>query len=164
MEKITSRNNEKIKYACSLKKSGTRKSEGKLLAEGLRLCLDAARNGVEIETCFVLEKELANERVKPILSAAKSVFIIEEHIALKLADTKNPQGIFCVCTPAPSEKIIDAEGKYILLENIADPGNLGTAIRTAEAFGLSGAILKGCCDVFAPKALRASTLRRQPRL
>lgn len=156
MEKITSRNNEKIKYACSLKKAGARKSEGKLLAEGLRLCLDAAENGVEIDFCFISKKELENERVKPILNVAKASFIIEEHIALKLADTKNPQGIFCVCTPTPTEKIIDTNGKYILLENIADPGNLGTAIRTAEAFGLSGAVLKGCCDVFSPKALRAS--------
>ena len=47
-------------------------------------------------------------------------------------------------------------GKYIYLENLQDPGNLGTVIRTAEAFGLSGAIVRAGCDVFSPKALRAS--------
>ena len=156
MERITSRNNEKIKYACALKKAAVRSAEGKLLAEGLRLCADAAANGVAIESCFITEKLLQNEAAKPVLEAAQAVYRIDEPVAEKLADTKNAQGIFCVCSYKEPVTEIAPEGRYILLENLQDPGNLGTAIRTAEAFGLSGAVLCGCCDAFSPKALRAS--------
>lgn len=156
MEKITSRNNPKIKYACSLKKAAVSKSEGKVLAEGVRLCSDAALNGIEIETCFVSEELAGSEQCKYIMDKSKYTYIIESHVAGKLSDTKNPQGIFCVCALSQANAPIDYSGRYIFLENLRDPGNLGTVIRTAEAFGMSGVIIDGCCSPYSPKALRAS--------
>lgn len=156
MEKITSRNNPKIKYACSLKKSAARNEEKLLLAEGLRLCRDAAENGVNIEQCFLTEQLASSPECENIINVSKHTYIIDGHIAEKLADTKNPQGIFCVCEMPKAQEKIAFEGKYIFLENLRDPGNLGTVIRTAEAFGLSGAVLFGCCDAYSPKVLRAS--------
>ena len=156
MEKITSRKNEKIKFACQLKAADFRDSEGLLLAEGLRLCADAAENGVEIEACFLTEKMLEGKKCDNILAHSNHNYIIDEHIADKLADTKHPQGIFCICKKPQEKEQVDLQGKYIYLESIQDPGNLGTALRTAEAFGLSGAMLCGCCDAFSPKALRAA--------
>ena len=51
---------------------------------------------------------------------------------------------------------INSKGKYILLENVQDPSNLGAAARTAEALGIDGLIVSGGCDIYNPKALRAS--------
>lgn len=156
MEKITSRNNPKIKYACSLKKLSVSKSEGKVLAEGVRLCEDAALNGISIEACFVTESLAGSSECEYIIGKSKYTYIIENHVAEKLSDTKNPQGVFCVCELKNSAEKIDYSGKYIFLENLRDPGNLGTVIRTAEAFGMSGVIVNGCCSAFSQKALRAS--------
>ena len=155
MQKITGAANPKIKYACSLKKANRRESDY-LLAEGLRLCADAAQNGVEISMCFVSEKLLNNPQCTGILERAGQQYIIEEHLCAKLSDTKNPQGIFCVCKRPALEHTLDVNGKYLFLEEIRDPGNFGTIMRTAEAFGLSGMIVSGCCDAFSPKVMRAS--------
>ncbi|MBR2590710.1 MAG: RNA methyltransferase [Clostridia bacterium] len=154
MDIITSRANPKIKYACSLKKSsGTSEY---VLAEGLRLCEDAAQNGVEIEMCLLSEKMLASGQAGRIVAHSAHTYIIEEHICEKLTDTKHPQGIFCVCKKPSLTAQVDYSGKYLFLEQVRDPGNFGTIIRTAEAFGLSGVMASGCCEVFSQKVMRAS--------
>ena len=156
MDKISSRNNPKIKYACSLKRMSVSNSESKVLAEGVRLCSDAALNGVEIETCFITEELLGTDECKYIIDKSKYTYIIENHVAGKLSDTKNPQGVFCICALEKANAKIDYSGRYIFLENLRDPGNLGTVLRTAEAFGMSGVIVSGCCSAYSQKALRAS--------
>ena len=154
MERITSRNNAKIKYACSLKKAS--RESAYVLAEGLRLCEDAAQNGVEIDTCFLTEALAEDARGASVAAAAAKSFLIDTSVSEKLADTKNPQGIFCILKKPQLERAVDVHGKYLFLENIRDPGNFGTMLRTAEAFGLSGVITYGCCEAFSPKAMRAS--------
>lgn len=156
METITSRNNEKIKYACSLKESKFRLKESAVLIEGLRLCRDAALNNADIKSCFLCEEQYYSGKADIIVSAAEKVYIIEEHIAEKLSDTKSTQQIFCVCAMPDTPKEFNNGGAYVLLEKIRNPGNLGTILRTAEAFGLSGAVLCGCCDVYSPKVMRAA--------
>ena len=72
----------------------------------------------------------------------------------------NPQGVFCIAKMLDNSLIIDKIniiGTYSALEDIQDPGNMGTIIRTAEALGLDGIFLSdGCCDIYNPKVLRAS--------
>ena len=153
MEKITSRNNPKIKYACSLKNA---RETAFVLAEGLRLCRDAAENGIAISTCFLTEKMYQSGECAAILEASQASFLIEQSVSEKLAETKNPQGIFCICQKPQLSCEIDSSGKYLLLEQVRDPGNFGTMVRTAEAFGLSGILACDCCDAFSAKAMRAS--------
>lgn len=154
MEIISSRSNPKIKYACSLKKASG--DAAYVLAEGLRLCEDAAQNGVEIDSCFVSEKLADSLQVQSILRKSAHTYMVEEHVCEKLSDTKHPQGIFCICKKPALDTKPDYQGKYLFLENISDPGNFGTIVRTAEAFGLSGILAAGGCDPFAPKVMRAS--------
>ena len=154
MDCISSRNNAKIKYACSLKKA-SRDAEY-VLAEGLRLCEDAAENGVEIDTCFLSEGMWSSGQARSILDKSTHTYIIEKHVCEKLGDTKHPQGIFCICRKPAIHSDMDYSGKYLFLEQLRDPGNFGTILRTAEAFGLSGVISCGCCDAFSQKVMRAS--------
>ena len=90
-------------------------------------------------------------------SVARQTADIPDALAAYLADTDTPQGIFCICPIPSSEHVPDVERCYAALERIQDPGNLGTMIRTAEAFGLGGVMLTdGCCDPYSPKVLRSS--------
>ena len=162
MLKLTSRNNEKIKHAVKLcTDSSERKRTGCFFLEGLRLCCDAAINGNVAETVFVTENALSNhgEELVALIDSAKEVFVITEEISLKLSDTKNPQGVFCICKTLDKLNNIDKikyNGIYIALENVQTPGNLGAVARTAEALGLDGMIVSGGCDIYNPKALRAA--------
>lgn len=162
MLSITSRNNEKIKNAAKLcAESSYRKKTGKFFLEGLRLCCDAAENGIHPEEVFVTENALEKyaSEVEVLLASCSNVYVITEEIASKLSDTKNNQGVFCICKTLDKFSNIDKinyNGMYIAMENIQTPDNLGAAARTAEALGLDGIIVSGGCDIYNPKALRAA--------
>lgn len=160
MESITSRDNRRIKEAARLcADRGFREAQGRFLLEGLRLCADVAATTGLARTLFVTGRAL--ERYGDALAALQSrcgeCFCITEEVAAKLSDTKSPQGVFCVCArpeepdgPGPGEQIL-------LLERVSDPGNLGTILRTAEAFGVSRLIVSAdSADLYSPKTLRAS--------
>lgn len=162
METITSRNNEKIKLAAALMTSADkRKQTGLFLLEGARLCIDAVKSKMEIE-CLLLSKEASDrfrEEALIISKTAHSVYRITDELAHKISDTKHTQGIFCVCKMLDKTEDmdkIDYNGKYIALEDISNPLNLGSICRSAEAFGLSGIIIGGGCDIYNPKAQRAA--------
>lgn len=162
LEKITSKTNTKIKYAAKLvRDSSFRKKEKLFTVEGLRICLDAAESGIEIRDIFFTENEYSKHPgdLEKIFSHTKNIYECSEEIFKKLSDTGTPQGIFCVCAFGENIKpfsTLKDEGKYIALENIQDPSNLGAIARTAEALGIDGAILFDCCDVYNPKVLRGS--------
>ena len=157
---ITSRTNPSVKAAVTLRDSAKhRREQRRFFIEGLRLCRDAFQSGIEIECLFVTrgayEKNCGD--IEKIAGPAKETLFISDGVAQRLSDTVNPQGIFCVCKTPEISFTPKREGKYILLQNVADPSNVGAIIRTAEALGLDGAVLsKGGCDIFNPKALRAS--------
>lgn len=162
MLSITSRNNDKIKHAVKVcSDSSYRRKTNSFFLEGLRLCCDAAINGYVAETVFVTEKSLSEhgEEIKILLDSCKESFVITEEISLKLSDTKNPQGVFCICKILDKSIYIDKinyNGMYIALENVQTPANLGAVARTAEALGLDGIVVSGGCDIYNPKALRAA--------
>lgn len=161
LENITSKNNEKIKFAAAIKDSASqRKKNGKFFVEGARLCGDAALSGADILQFFFTEKakDKFPQFFEKIFSAAEESYCISEDVSRKLSDTQSPQGIFCVCGIDGKGSLgdkIDPNGKYILLENVQDPSNLGAVARTAEAMGVDGLIVSGGCDIYNPKALRA---------
>ena len=162
MENITSKNNDKIKSAVLLRGSASaRKKACAFFVEGARLCYDAALSGVDILQFFFTSdaKEKFSAYFDLVLSKSAEAFEISEDISRKLSDTQSPQGMFCVCKTvdkiAKADKI-NSKGKYILLENVQDPSNLGAVSRTAEALGVDGLIVSGGCDIYNPKALRAS--------
>lgn len=156
---IESRSNEKIKSAQKLASSSKyRRERNEFFLEGLRLCFDAFESGIGFSQLFFTEKarEKHGDKIEKIISGADNSYVITEDIAQKLSETQSSQGIFAVCRVRETRCDISADGKYIALESIQDPANLGAVIRTAEALGIDGAILSGCCDCYNPKALRAS--------
>lgn len=162
-EIITSKENPAVKHAARLLKSAKfRRQEEAFLAEGVRLCRDAAYSGVRILRMFYTEEALERypKDVELLREKAERAFLLSQQLAGGLSATVTPQGIFCVCAMLDKTDCLDkmdASGQLLGLEDIQDPSNLGTVLRTAEALGIGGVILtRGCCDVYSPKVLRGS--------
>jgi TrmH family RNA methyltransferase len=159
---ITSRKNEIIKAAAKLRDSSSvRREQNTFLAEGARLCADAADSGLLIRSVFFTEtaKNKYAAYLERIFSKAEQIYQIADSVAELLSDTRQPQGVFCTAElpkRTAAQNAIGQSGCYLALEEIQDPSNLGAVLRTAEALGVSGVVLAGsCCDPFGAKALRA---------
>ena len=159
MESITSLQNPKVKAYRELVSSAKERREQCLFVlEGLRLVLDVTRSGRTIKELY-FTKVLYNNNtddIEKLISLSDESYEISDSVAEKMSDTKSPQGIFAVVAKNNCNSEIDGAGKYILLENVQDPANLGAISRTAEALGITGIVVSGGCDVYSPKALRAS--------
>ncbi len=159
MEKITSKTNSLIKETKKLFTSSKERAEKEMFVlEGARLCFDAVNSDCEIKTVLITESCFEkNERfAKVLINKAESSYIITEEISSKISQTQTSQGIFALCKMKSNQSDIDYEKKYIALDCVRDPSNLGAVSRSAEALGISGIIVYNCCDIYNPKALRAS--------
>ena len=157
-ETITSKSNQKIKDSAALLDSRERKKTGLFIAEGARLCEDAAKNGAEILKLFITKKasETYPDIFNTLSAAAKETYFVDEAAAKKLSDTEKSQNIFCVCRQKDDVNFPTENGFFVLTDNVQNPDNLGAISRSAEAFGASGLLVSGGCDIYSPKALRAS--------
>lgn len=161
MNRLDSVSNDKVKLAVKVASSSkARKEKGLFFLEGLRLCRDSALTGTEIKYAFFSDKayEKFTDEAEFIMGKAEEAYLISELVASKLSLTETSQGFYCLCKRGESLDFfdLDSEGKYIALENIQDPANLGAVCRTAEALGIKGAILYNCCDRYSPKSQRAA--------
>jgi len=147
MKLITSLQNQLVKDAVSLHQKKYRDEMGVFLVEGEEPCLNAIKNGWECVSLFVREgKQLAVQDV---------VFATAE-ILEKISKKDNPQDVIGVFR----QRVFEFPEKLdfvLALEEIRDPGNLGTIMRTAHAVNAKNIILVGpCCDPFAPEVIRSS--------
>ena len=153
---ITSRDNAKIKYACKLAGSAAfRQSENAFLAEGLKLCPELAK-GTPLKVLYYTERALA--KAPELETLPGEHYLIQEHVAEKLAGVQANQGVFGVFElPRCGEELLQTGGHYLALERVQDPGNVGTLLRSAAAFGFDAVILgPGCASPWGGKTLRAS--------
>ena len=157
---ITSKDNELIKSLSKLLTSPKyRREHSEFAAEGVRLCADGAQSGAEISwfiyTARAAEKYAAEFAL--LHSCCQKSCEISESLLKKIADTKSPQGFICVFKMNSSCFQVKKQERYLALESIQDPSNMGTILRSAEAFGISGVIVSGdCCDIYSPKVVRGS--------
>ena len=153
IEKITSLTNEKIKEATKLAQKKYREESGLFLAEGFKTIRAAFDFGYEIERIFVLEEKSANFEF-----AKGKLTIVTPEVMKKLSTTDSIASSVAVIR-AKEFKAADLKNKkrLLLLENIKDPGNLGTILRSAAAFNIDGIIFAGdCVDIFNTKVLRST--------
>lgn len=159
---ITSRTNARVK-ALRQAFSGKASQAGELTAlEGEHLLAEATRAGVMLETLFIREgKEALLEQ--PSLRGLKSreVVVLSGDVFDSVMDTATPQGIaatLAIPVGTTAGGGLRAGATLLMLENVQDPGNVGTLIRSAAAFGASQVFLIGACaNPWSPKALRASS-------
>lgn len=155
---LTSRKNDTVRRFRELARDKKlRDEQGVFVIEGDHLCTEAVECGLDIVMALYTEKakEKYPAAVEMLVASAKSSAVISQDIAEYISDTKAPQGLFAEVRRRESTML--PEGRLVILDGVQDPGNVGTIIRTAEAFGIRGVLLcTKCADVYSPKVLRAS--------
>ena len=145
---ITSKANSVVKNAKKLHQKKYRKSA--YLIEGWHLFEEAVQAGVTIEKIFALES------YRDQLASFPQTVWVSEDILLDLADSQTPQGIVAVVQKEEVEQADFSQGKFLFLEDVQDPGNVGTIIRTADAAGFTGVIVSDkSADIYSLKTLRS---------
>ncbi len=151
-----------LQYYSSLLKKKNRKSENKFLAEGIKSVLEGVNSNYKCEVIFVTHKFVEeNEEVfKALGNVKKRIVSVKQKEFEKLSDTETPQGIAAVFLKPEREfspDIFATEKLIVMLENISDPGNLGTIIRNCDWFGVKNIFLSdSIVDYTNPKVIRAS--------
>lgn len=162
---ITSLQNEQVKFIRSLDMRKVRRETGLFSVEGTALIVTARDSGWLPRTLIYA----AGEKQRPIvgglvewaLAAGADCLEVTEAIIAKLASKENPQNVMAVFeqrwASPPVAAAAPADGAWLALEQVRDPGNLGTIIRTADAVGVGGIMLIGAsCDPYSPEAARAT--------
>lgn len=150
MKFIESINNKTVKYVSSLKMKKVRDKEGVFFAEGERNVSDGAKKQTP-EMIFVSE-DFTGDTDFPC-----EVYKVTNQIFKKISDTESPQGILGVFKKNPGSLLKLNGENIIILNNLRDPGNIGTILRTAQAAGFKNVIVdKGCADVYSPKTVRSA--------
>ncbi|MCL1630583.1 RNA methyltransferase [Sporolactobacillus sp. CPB3-1] len=151
---MVSLQNEKVKLWKKLKLRKWREREQKYLIEGPHLVQEAvfsAReqvNTILIDEAFHLPAEWPLDGIE--------IFQVTHKIFTELTQTETPQGIIAICEMSRPAVLLKP-GRYLLVDGVQDPGNLGTLIRTADAFGLDTIYLgDGCVDGYNAKTLRSA--------
>lgn len=158
MERLTSRENALIKEYRKLSGSRRLREEtGCFVLEGARLVLDAAQSGIRLRTLFISDDGGRYPEAAVLRERAGRCFSIPNELAAYISDTEHPQGIFAVGEMPKAEPLTMQAGSYLLLDEIQDPGNLGTILRTAEAMGITAVVLSAHCpDLYSPKVIRST--------
>ena len=162
MERITSRDNEKIKQLIRLQTNRkARRESDTFVAEGVRLAQEVLRCGLTVLQVFATEEGVrrCGGVWEALCQKAEQAFLIHESLESRISEVKAPQGVYCVCRipHQPLSELASAGRRFLALDRLQDPGNMGTIIRTADAAGFDGAILSGACaDLYSAKTLRAT--------
>ncbi len=164
MERIESASNTKIKWTAALHLRKERDKREEFIAEGVRLCEEAAASDWPLKFCLVTAQAFENRRVRAVVDALEArgcpVSLTTPGAYKKASATETPQGILLVikkATVALASLKMEETPLVAVLDGIQDPGNAGTILRTADAAGCTGIVaLEGTVDLFAEKTVRSA--------
>ena len=167
IRKITSRSNEYIKEISKLGDKKYRAMNGRFAFEGRKLLDEALKCNAPLEGVLFTEKAGRDPKNRVLLSACtENVELIEvsDEVYEKISFEKSPEGIFCVSKTLDKSHNLyiiynssNSDKQFIILDGIRDPGNLGTILRAASAFGIDTIILSDdCADLYNSKTVRAA--------
>lgn len=151
MERITSSQNPLLRHIRKLRSSRAyREEQREFVADGFKLLEEALKWYPKLKTVIVSE----SQSVPPLPEGVRCVQI-PDSLMQSLSDMKTPQGVLFTCE-LPDWKDAQVSAGMLLLDRIQDPGNLGTILRTADAFDIPVALTNGCADPYSEKTVRAS--------
>lgn len=162
---VTSLQNPTVKAVRALEMRKVRRETGQFVAEGASVLMTAREHGWRPKTLLyrpdAAEGEIHQKLVHWAKDSGAEILEVSEAVLGKIASKDNPQSMLAVFPqawhPPPDTLKLTPQALWVGLEEIRDPGNLGTIVRTADAVGAAGLILIGtCCDPYAREAVRAS--------
>ena len=157
---ITSTKNQQIRTVIELKKKAKARNESGLFAvEGIRMAAELPKE--RIEQVYVSESFLKHPEHSSVLGRLPSFEIVSDSVFSTMSDTKTPQGILALVKKREytlEEMLAGGQTPFLmLLENLQDPGNLGTIVRTGEGAGITGVIMsRDTVDIYNPKVIRST--------
>lgn len=157
---ITSKDNEMVKHIRKLKEKKYRDEYGEYIVEGIKLINEAIEENLNVKTivvCDNCDKEIINQNSMYEVAKHNCVYV-DEKVFNTITEVKNPQGILAVIEKKDKEKEINyKEDIIVVLDDIQDPGNLGTILRTVDSAGLTQIIVsKKSGDVYNSKVVRST--------
>ncbi len=155
---ITSIANPQVKELLQLqKKSKVRNEKGVFIVEGVKMFQEAPRDRIEK---VYLSESFEKKRGKEMDLSGLPVEALSDKVFSHVSDTKTPQGILCLVKQKKvdlSEMLEKTTPFLMVLDNLQDPGNLGTIVRTAEGAGVTGIIMsRDTVDIYNPKTIRST--------
>lgn len=155
---ITSSSNAQVKQLIQLqKKSKIRNEQNVFIVEGIRMFQEVPRNMVKK---VYISESLYNRKKQELNLEGLPVEILSDMVFSRVSDTQTPQGILCVVEQMKYtlEELWKTDAAHLMiLDNLQDPGNLGTILRTAEGAGVTGVIMsRECVDIYNPKTIRST--------
>lgn len=157
---IESRDNFKVKQYIKLSnKKSYRDKLGKFVIEGVRILQDALRSGVTLDRVFITENCISKiKNTTYDITNLCNYDVISEKIAGCMAGVSQSQGAFAIANKPPAICVDDIfnDDFVLALHDVQDPGNVGTLIRTADAFGFNKIVLSNSCDIYNPKVVRST--------
>lgn len=151
-----------VARARELLRAKNRREEGSFLAEGPHVVTDALEAGAEVLAAFASHESAVRPEIDELLAradaAGATIYVVTGRELLSICDTDTPQGIVAVVrTPEPPARPFAVPGTWLLLDEVQDPGNVGTLLRAAEAFGARGALATtGTADFWSGKVVRSA--------
>lgn len=161
MQKITSKDNEFIKHIKKLKDKKYRDLNNEYMIEGIKLVKEAIQEKAEIKQIIICEEcdntEIIPKELTYEIAKYECIYVTKQ-IFNSITEVKNPQGILAVVSKENTEKEIDySQDIIVALDDLQDPGNLGTILRTVDSIGLTQILVsKGTADCFNPKVVRST--------
>ncbi|HHX69929.1 MAG: RNA methyltransferase [Miniphocaeibacter sp.] len=153
IKKIESKDNKEFKKLKSLKTNSGRKKNKLFLIEGKKMLIEAFESKVSIKN-IIINEDFKNLNI--LKDSNVNIILLKNSLFNEITEMKNPEGIMASCDFLKNETI-DFNNNLLILDNIRDPGNMGTIIRTAESFGYNNILLiNGCVNIYNYKVLRSS--------
>ncbi len=161
MPTALSPHNPRIERVRDLRAARARRERGRFTLEGPTLLAEAQRSGIAVEELYLTDAAATAhaDLVGAAERAGAETFLVPERTLARMSDVETSTGLLAVAVlPAQSlATVLARPGLVLLLAGIADPGNAGTLVRSAEAFGAAGVVFgRGGADPFAPKVVRAA--------
>ena len=166
VECVTSKSNSTIVKIAKLLNKKDRKQEQLFILDGIKLFVEAQKFDADIKYIILNESALLEEKILEKICLARDkgavILCVNDIVFNKLTEESSPQGIITVCSFLKNHCFSTStnaknEEKVMVFESVRDPGNVGSILRNAAAFGIDRLVFSSdCADIYSPKVLRAA--------
>lgn len=157
MQIITSKSNDQVKNIKKLYQKKYRDENQEFIIEGIKILKEAIQENAIIKTVYIEESKF-EEITKEIPSINNlNIVLVSSQVLQEISDVKTPQGVIAIVGKQANYNISYDEEVSLILDDIQDPGNIGTIIRTADSLNMKQIIVsENTADIFSPKVVRST--------